>query len=182
MEQVKAKYKLGERDEATGFYRIIALRDIPRHGVRAGDVGGFVAREENLSQDGDAWIEGDARVFDDALVCGEALISGSARIYCTSRVYGNARVYDKARVHGNAEVYGHAEVCDSAEVGDNALVYGCVNVYNDTRVFGDARIYDGDGGGALSLRDPGEADELNAAFGALREEMKAFMTRVLAVK
>jgi hypothetical protein len=62
------KYELTERDPDTGLYRIRALRDIPLYGVKAGDLGGFVESEKNLSQDGDAWISGNA------------LVSGNARI------------------------------------------------------------------------------------------------------
>lgn len=37
-------------------YQIRALRDIPRHGVNAGDLGGWVESEDNLSQEDDSWI------------------------------------------------------------------------------------------------------------------------------
>ena len=37
-------------------YQIIALRDIPMHGVSAGDLGGWVESEDNLSQEDDSWI------------------------------------------------------------------------------------------------------------------------------
>ena len=30
--------------------------------VRAGDVGGWIEKEENLSQNGDAWVYGNAKV------------------------------------------------------------------------------------------------------------------------
>ena len=49
--------------------RIMALRDIPRHGVKAGDLGGWIEKEENLSQNGaDSWVADDAIVFDKAKV------------------------------------------------------------------------------------------------------------------
>ena len=44
-------------------YRIRALRDIPRHNVKAGDVGGWIESEYNLSQDGDAWVRDGICVF-----------------------------------------------------------------------------------------------------------------------
>ena len=46
-----------------------------------GDLGGYVEKEDNLSQYGDAWVSGDARV------------SGNARVYGDARVYGYALVY-----------------------------------------------------------------------------------------
>ena len=70
------------------LYRIRALRDFGD--VHAGDVGGYIECERNLSQDGNAWVYDDARVSGDA------------------RVYGNARVCDNAWVCGNALVCGDA--------------------------------------------------------------------------
>ena len=50
----------------TVLHRIRALRDIPRFGVKAGELGGFVEEENNLSQDGDAWVSDNAEVSGDA--------------------------------------------------------------------------------------------------------------------
>lgn len=75
--------------------RIRALRDFGN--VRAGDVGGYIECERNLSQDGNAWVCGDARVYDNALVYDDA------RVCSDARVSGNARVCGDARVYGNAD-------------------------------------------------------------------------------
>lgn len=61
------KYKL--TDETIEFngrtlYRIEALKDF--NNVRAGDKGGYIEKEDNLSHDGDAWVYGDAKVCDKA--------------------------------------------------------------------------------------------------------------------
>ena len=48
------------------LYRIRAL--ISFGDVSAGDLGGFVEKEENLDQSGDAWVYGNARVSGDAWV------------------------------------------------------------------------------------------------------------------
>lgn len=40
--------------------------------VTAGDLGGYIEKEENLSHDGTAWVSGDARVSGNALVYGNA--------------------------------------------------------------------------------------------------------------
>ena len=71
------------------LFRIKAL--ISFGNVSAGDLGGYVEKEENLSHDGNAWVCGDAKV------------------------YGNAKVCDDAKVCGNAKVYGDAEVCGNAD-------------------------------------------------------------------
>ena len=71
------------------LFRIRALIEFGR--VKAGDKGGFVEKEENLSQEGNAWVSGDARVS------GDAEVSGNARVFGDARVYGNA---DYATVKG----------------------------------------------------------------------------------
>ena len=48
------------------LYRIRAL--IAFSCVKAGELGGWVEKEENLSQEGNAWVCGNARVFGDARV------------------------------------------------------------------------------------------------------------------
>ena len=96
------------------FRRILALRDIPAIGIKAGDVGGLVDAEDRLSQDGNAWVYGNARVY------GDAQVYGNARVYGDARVHGNARVYGDAHVHGNARVYGNAWVYGDAQVSGDA--------------------------------------------------------------
>lgn len=66
------------------LYRIRALRDFGA--VHAGDVGGYIECERNLSQDGNARVYGNACVCDNALVCDNACVRDNAW------VYGNARV------------------------------------------------------------------------------------------
>ena len=117
------------------LHRIRALVDIARYGVKAGDLGGWIEKEANLDQEGDAWVFDDARVFGDAWVYGEALVYGEARVSGEARVFGDARVYGEAWVSGEARVYGEARL------SDNAWVYGEARVYGDARVFGDAWVY-----------------------------------------
>ena len=95
--------------DGTVLHRIRALRDIPRYGVNAGDLGGLIEKYDNLSQDGDAWVSGDAKVSDNACVRGDALVFGNAW------VYGDAEVNDNARVSGNALVFGNACVRGDAD-------------------------------------------------------------------
>ena len=103
--------------DGTDLHRIRALRDIPRHGVEAGELGGWAEKESNLSQkDGDAWVSGDAWVFGNAEVYGNAKVSGNATVYGDAWVSGNATVCGNAKVYGDAKVCGNAMVCGNAEV------------------------------------------------------------------
>lgn len=111
------KYKLTKTTRVIfgrTLYQIKALKDFSD--VRKGDVGGWVEKEENLSQEGNAWIYGNAQVYDNAWVSGDAQVCGNAQ------VYGNARVYDDAQVYGNVYVYGNTWV-----LGD-AWIYGKLKI------------------------------------------------------
>lgn len=75
------KYELTDETKGIGcitLHRIRALRNIPRYGVRSGDLGGWIEKENNLSHEGDAWVSGDARVFGNARVCGDAIVDKEA--------------------------------------------------------------------------------------------------------
>ena len=93
----------------TVLHRIRALRDIPRFGVKAGELGGFVEGENNLSQDGDAWVSGDAEVS------GYAWVYDNAEVFGNACVAGNSKVFDNAKVSGDAEVYGNAKVSANSD-------------------------------------------------------------------
>ena len=60
------------------LYRIKALSSFGC--VSAGDLGGFLESEKNLSQNGNAWVSGDAEVFGDAEVSGDAEVFGNAEV------------------------------------------------------------------------------------------------------
>ena len=54
-----------------------------------GDLGGYVEKEDNLSQSGDAWVSGDAQVSGNARVSGDARVSGNAQVSGNARVENN---------------------------------------------------------------------------------------------
>lgn len=60
------------------LHRICAVRDIPEHNVKAGDLGGWIEAERNLSQKGAAWVADSALVMDSARVTGKARVMDSA--------------------------------------------------------------------------------------------------------
>lgn len=82
------------------LYRIKALKDFGN--VKAGDIGGYIEKEENLSQEGICWV------CDNAWVCNNAKVYGNAWVYGNALVCGNAKVCDNAWVCGDAKVYGDA--------------------------------------------------------------------------
>ena len=118
----------------TTLYRIRALKDFGN--VKAGDLGGFVGSERNLSQDGTCWVADDAQVYD------QAVISDDAQIYGRARVYDRARVSDKGQVLGNAQVFENGWVFKNGVVFDNAKVFGAAQVRDKGLAYGDAEIFD----------------------------------------
>ena len=105
------KYKLtDEIDIVEGYfhYRFRALRSFSC--VVAGDLGGFVESEGNLSQAGNCWVTDNAHV------------SGAARVDEDAWVGDNARVFGHARVSGTAIVFGDAWVCGNAHVSKRAWI------------------------------------------------------------
>ena len=147
------------------LYRIKAVRDFGS--VKVGDLGGYIEKEENLSHEGDCWVDDnamvyeDATVYDDGKVSGYAKVNGRSRIHDYAHVYGNTTITDNAQVNGHAQVYGNAKlhsyasasecakVYKNANVGGFAGIYGCVNVCGNaivngkTILSGSIFVYDG---------------------------------------
>lgn len=138
----KKKYELTEdRVEVGGFIlrRIRALKDISLvdidgKDIKAGDLGGYIASELNLSHEGTCWVKDDACVYGDAEVYGDALIQGH------SKVYGNASVHSHAIISGNSEIYGDALISGRVEVGGSSLVYEKAQLLEDCHIYGDVQI------------------------------------------
>ena len=106
------KYEFtGETKEIKLLFRTVTLHRIRATVafgiVEAGDLGGWIEKEENLSHEGKAWVWGNAKV------------------------YGDAEVYGDAKVCGDAEVWGNAEVFSASHV----LVIGAIGSRNDFTTF-----------------------------------------------
>ena len=94
------KYKLAEKkffpELNRELWQIEAVDDFGN--VKKGERGGWVEREDNLSQDGNAWVYGNAEVYDNARVSGNAEVCGNAWVSDNAEAYGNARVFDSAEI------------------------------------------------------------------------------------
>lgn len=114
------------------LHRIKAIRDF--NNAKEGDLGGFIETEDNLSHEGNCWVDDEAKVF------GNARVYDNAVVYDNAMVFGNARVYGNAYVNGNARVYENAYVYGGTFVNGNAHVYGNAAVYGKARVCGQAIV------------------------------------------
>ena len=175
------KYELtGETKEIGGkiLHRIRALIDIPEHDVKAGDLGGYLETEENLSHNGAAWV------------AGSALVTGSARVMDSAWVTGKALVMDSARVMGEARVTGSALVTDSARVTGEALVTGAACVMGNACMMGKARVVKSSDYitiGAIGSRDDtttfyrGADEKIYVSCGCFNGSIDDFASKVKAV-
>lgn len=147
----------------TKMSRIKALRDIPAHNVKAGDIGGWVCERGILSHEGGCWIGGEAKVFlqynERSKIAGNALVTDDAIVYGTGlstiQIYENAIIEDNASIfvngsssisliHADARVSGNAVVKNSpvitGKISDNALVVESY-VRWASHVSGNAKVY-----------------------------------------
>lgn len=156
------KYELVKEDKKTftdggAIYRIRALKDFGD--VKTGDLGGYIEKEDNLSQEGNCWVYDNARAFDNAKVYENAKIYGEAQVCDNVKIFGNAEIFENGLVRGvtevsdNAQIYGNAlvrndvkifenaKIYGNSKISDNAQIYGNAEVYDNTKVFGEAKVY-----------------------------------------
>ncbi|HHQ0349322.1 TPA: hypothetical protein ACSKJX_000530 [Listeria innocua] len=82
------------------LHQIVALKDF--NDVEVGRAGGWIEKEENLSQEDNAWV------------------------YDNAQVYGDARVYGDACVYGNALITDNGDICWFSNVGSE---HGTLTAY-----------------------------------------------------
>lgn len=127
--------------EGITLYQIRALVDIQLSYVRAGELGGYIGSERNLSQDGSCWVSDQAMVYQEAKVSGDARVFGISRVYGKARIFGAARVFGKCKIHGSSRVFGNSKVCGNAEVFDSVEIFGEASVFGNAKVCGTACLY-----------------------------------------
>lgn len=125
--QEEKKYQL--TDETRNYYgktlyRIQAIKDFGD--VKAGDKGGWVASERNLSQQGNCWI------YDDSIAFGNPHVSGNTKIL------NDSKVCEFACVAGNAVIDRHSTISGEAFIKD-AKVSNMV-ISNYTQILDDVEI------------------------------------------
>ena len=86
------------------LYRIQALENFSD--VKAGDLGGWVRREWNLSQEGLCWIYDEGKVYGEARVFENAKVLGNTEISKRSWISGNSIIID-SKVSDFANYFNH---------------------------------------------------------------------------
>ncbi len=142
------------------LHRIRALRDVGEK-VKAGDLGGFVESESNLSHEegdeawifddaicaGDGYVDKNSRLYGYAIVCGHGYVSQDSAMSAHSRVEDDAYIRS-ADVCGHARVSGQGMVLSSPNSGarpilsEKCAVYG--TVLGDIHIMGTAVVISGE--------------------------------------
>ena len=160
------KYEFTGEEKVVGGITLRRIRAVRRFAqADAGEMGGWIQKEENLSHDGECWVSGealvcnsarvtddawvgghaqvyyDAKIRDNACISGDAWIGGSAEVYGNARVGGNTVVNGHAKIYDRADVMGHAIVRDSARACGEALVDGNSIICQTALVHGDAKVH-----------------------------------------
>ncbi len=174
-----AKYELTDqsiRFDGKKLYRIRALQDFSD--VHAGDLGGFVENERNLSHHGLCWIYDDAKAYamsrisnnarlKDYAICngrakvyGNSLLSGKSEISNSANIFDHAIVLDESTVSGNSQIFGHAILMNHAKVFENGKVYGHAMISDYGMIFDNGSVYD-----CARVRGNGKIFENASAYG-----------------
>ena len=104
------------------LHRIKSLRDFGN--IKAGQLGGWIEKEENLSHEDTCWAYQNAKVYDNAVVKDNAKVFGEAMVFGYANIGGNAMVFGEAMVFGYANIGGNAMVCGGADVCGDAMIVG----------------------------------------------------------
>ena len=144
-------------------YRIQALRHIPEHGVKRGDIGGYVSSLDTLSQDGSCWIGYDAAAMGNVQVRDDAYLGDKALVICdfsdsmlivqdSARIFDNARVSvskaaeDKegpkmiSRISGHTMIFGNAKVASLDEASGHVKVFDDAYIHLAAKLAGNVEV------------------------------------------
>ncbi|WPU21090.1 YdcK family protein [Cedecea neteri] len=117
--------------------------------VEAGQYGGWIEEEANLSHSGTCWLEPDALVWNKAQIEDNATVRGESEICHRAKVGGHAQVED-SRISGECSIHGSARVLQQSQViavlgltEDSEMrlqIYGSATV-RASRIVHQAQIY-----------------------------------------
>lgn len=150
------------RHERIRYFQLIALRDIPEHGVTAGDFGGYVSDKNTLSHDGTCWIGEEAEVVGKVSVQDDAYIGGTVSVVnCYNYeliVKDRVRIIEDSRVRlikipgkpapkasmvlsGNAEISGMSELFNVESVSGNVKIHEDAHLFSCKEISGNVELF-----------------------------------------
>lgn len=135
MEEKRKKYELLQNDFIAfcggKAYRVRYLVDIP--GVcKAGQLGGYIQSEDNLSHNGTCAVLDKANVIEDAMIIDDAIIRDRALVCNAAIICRKGSVYSHAKIKNECVVEGN--------VGGFVMMYDNTHVHEGVRLEGNATI------------------------------------------
>ena len=121
------------------LHRIRALKNFGD--VEAGNIGGHVETEDNLSHDGNCWIYNEAMCMDNARVCDNAKMYNRSCMYNNSKMFGNSIMYDYSRMYDNAMMYDNSKMYSNSIMYDDSTMYGNSEMRDYSRMCDDSTVY-----------------------------------------
>ena len=133
--QEEKKYQL--TDETRNYYgktlyRIQAIKDFGD--VKAGDKGGWVESERNLSQQGNCWI------YDDSIAFGHPHVRENAKIMNSSKVCDFACIGGNAVIDRKSLIGGEVFIKDAKVI--NLEILKCTQIIGDFEIKSPRDFYD----------------------------------------
>lgn len=121
--------------------QIQALRDIPRHGVKAGDLGGFIGKKVELTDTGNCWVGGQAivlgsvKISQDVIITENAVIHGGDSTLSADKSvsYFGITILHSVSISGHAIIDNVTSVTESGKstvICDKANISGQARLYN----------------------------------------------------
>lgn len=158
------------------YKRIKAVKDFGN--IKFGTLGGYIEKESNLSQTGNAWVgcdssgcalvEGNAKVYGNALVTGggrteydgktpdgyggATIVSGNSEIYEDAQVLKGSKIFN-GKVHGKAIFHG-TDTYSGAPTKPSKPRYYPSSISIAGEVYGSAHVYAGGGLGGSGSAGP----------------------------
>ena len=129
------KYRLTEETRNLNtktLYRIEALCTFGD--VHKGDKGGFIEKEENLSQNGLCWV------YDEACVYGNAKVIEDAKVKGESVIHSNATIRGEATVSNHCIIKGWATIGGNVYMEGKMIVGGCTKFFNNMVMRGELKV------------------------------------------
>lgn len=127
------------------FYRLQALRDIPEHGVKEGDWGGYVTAKDTLSPTGSSWIGGEAQVIGGVAVKGNSLVTDQAVVMNDYSYNNMIYIQNNVKISGRAtvslpKIHNPGYITDDVRIYDDAYVKTFRKISGTTEIYGKAYL------------------------------------------
>ena len=127
------------------LYRIKALKDFSD--VKAGDLGGWIQSEENLSQEGNCWIHDEAMCMDRARVCDNCIMRDFSTMFDNSRMHDNAVMVDDTMAFNystmwdNSIMFGNSKRFENSVMRGDSKMHDCSTINGHSEMLGDSELY-----------------------------------------